>query len=248
MEWNDTAADYPQDRCIHQLFEEQVARTPEAVAVVFEDEQLTYGELNARANRLAHHLRGCGVGPEVLVGLCLERSPEMVVGLLGILKAGGAYVPLDPAYPQERLAFMLEDARRAGAADAAALVGAAARPRSARVLCLDRRLSRRHRRRSPQPTPAVGARPAPPRLRHLHLRLDRQRQRAWSIAHRSVVNLHARGSWRDYPSARTTSCCSRTPISFDASVWEILLPLLGGRTLCCRRRKRDARSRARLSR
>ena len=109
VEWNDTAADYPRDQCIHQLFEAQAARTPKAVAVVFEDRQLTYAELNARANQLAHHLRELGVGPEVRVGLCVERSLEMVVGLLGILKAGGAYVPLDPDYPAERLAFMLED-------------------------------------------------------------------------------------------------------------------------------------------
>src|SRR5262249_35929902 len=81
--WNDTAADDPRDRCLHQLFEEQARRDPEAVAVVFEDQQLTYAQLNARANRLAHHLRRSGVGPEVLVGLCVERSPEMVVGLLG---------------------------------------------------------------------------------------------------------------------------------------------------------------------
>ena len=86
-------------------------RTPDAIAVVFEAEQLTYGELNRRANQLAHHLRALGVGPEVLVAICLERSLETVIGLLGILKAGGAYVPLDPAYPQERLAFMLRDAQ-----------------------------------------------------------------------------------------------------------------------------------------
>src|SRR6185503_20304398 len=90
-----------------QLFEAQVTRTPGAVAVVFEDQNLSYGELNARANQLAHHLRDLGVGPEVVVGLCVERSPEMIIGLLGILKAGGAYLPLDPDYPHERLAFML---------------------------------------------------------------------------------------------------------------------------------------------
>ena len=109
VEWNDTAVEYPRDRCIHQLFEAQVERSPEATALVYEDQQLTYGELNARANRLAHHLRSLGVGPEVLVGVCLERSLELVVGLLAILKAGGAYVPLDPSYPAERLAFMLQD-------------------------------------------------------------------------------------------------------------------------------------------
>jgi aspartate racemase len=111
VEWNDTQVDYPKDMCIHQLFEAQVERTPEAVAVVFESQQLTYRELNRRANQLAHHLRSLGVDPDTLVGICVERSLEMVVGLLGILKAGGAYVPLDPAYPQERLAFMLEDSQ-----------------------------------------------------------------------------------------------------------------------------------------
>src|SRR5579859_2971774 len=111
VEWNATQVEYPQHLCIHQLFEQQVERTPEAVAVVFEDQQLTYAELNARANQLAHYLQGLGVGPEVIVGICVERSLEMVVGLLGILKAGGAYLPLDPAYPAERLAFMLDDAQ-----------------------------------------------------------------------------------------------------------------------------------------
>ncbi|WP_460203568.1 amino acid adenylation domain-containing protein [Scytonema sp. NUACC21] len=110
-EWNRTATDYPKDLCIHQLFEAQVERTPDAVAVEFEDQQLTYFELNCRANQLAHYLHSLGVRPEVLVGICLERSLLMVVGLLAILKAGGAYVPLDPAYPQERLTFMLKDAR-----------------------------------------------------------------------------------------------------------------------------------------
>jgi amino acid adenylation domain-containing protein len=111
VEWNNTQADYPKDLCIHQLFETQVELTPEAIAVVFEDKQLTYRELNYRANQLAHYLRTLAVGPEVLVGLCVERSLEMVVGLLGILKAGGAYVPLDPAYPKERLALMLSDSQ-----------------------------------------------------------------------------------------------------------------------------------------
>ncbi|MBW4636529.1 MAG: amino acid adenylation domain-containing protein, partial [Iphinoe sp. HA4291-MV1] len=110
VEWNDTTVDYPTDKCIHELFEEQVVRTPDAVAVVYENQQLTYNELNCRANQVAHYLRGLGVGAEVLVGICVERSVEMVVGLLGILKAGGAYVPLDPQYPQQRLSFMLEDA------------------------------------------------------------------------------------------------------------------------------------------
>ncbi|HEU4559345.1 MAG TPA: amino acid adenylation domain-containing protein, partial [Longimicrobium sp.] len=109
-EWNDTAAEYPADRCIHEVFEMQAARTPGATAVLFEGARLTYGELDARANRLAHHLAGLGVGPETRVAICLERGPELVVAILAVLKAGGAYVPLDPAYPAERLAFMLADA------------------------------------------------------------------------------------------------------------------------------------------
>jgi len=112
VEWNNTQKEYPREKCFHHLFEAQVERAPEAVAVVFENQQLTYRELNQRANQLAHHLsRHCGVGPEALVGICCERSLEMVVGLLGILKAGGAYVPLDPAFPADRLAYMLEDAQ-----------------------------------------------------------------------------------------------------------------------------------------
>ena len=111
VEWNDTQTDTPADKCIHHLFEEQVERFPDNIAAVFGDEQLTYRELNQRANQLAHHLQTLGVGPEVLVGLCVERSLEMVVGLLGILKAGGAYIPLDPNYPPERLAMMLTDAQ-----------------------------------------------------------------------------------------------------------------------------------------
>jgi aspartate racemase len=109
--WNTTERDYPAKKYIHEIFESQVERSPDAVAVVFDAKQLTYRELNQRANRLAHELRKRGVGPEVPVGICMERSPEMIVGVLGILKAGGAYVPLDPAYPNERLALMLCDAR-----------------------------------------------------------------------------------------------------------------------------------------
>ncbi|MDZ8189313.1 MAG: amino acid adenylation domain-containing protein, partial [Nostoc sp. ChiSLP02] len=109
-EWNHTKVDYPLNKCIHQWFEEQVERSPNAVAVVFENEQLTYYQLNSRANQLAHYLKSLGVKVDVLVGICVERSIEMVVGVLGILKAGGAYVPLDPEYPTQRLSFMLEDA------------------------------------------------------------------------------------------------------------------------------------------
>ena len=111
VEWNDTTSEYPKDQCIHQLFEQQVEADPDAIAVIFEEQRLTYGELNVRANQLAHYLvNEHKVTPDTLVGLCVERSVEMIVGILGILKAGGAYVPLDPDYPQSRLAYMLEDA------------------------------------------------------------------------------------------------------------------------------------------
>jgi amino acid adenylation domain-containing protein len=109
-DWNNTRHDFPRELCIHQLFESQVELSPHAPALVFDEQQITYHELNYKANQLAHHLRDLGVGPETIVAVCMERSIEMVVGLLGILKAGGAYLPLDPTYPKERLAVMLHDA------------------------------------------------------------------------------------------------------------------------------------------
>src|SRR5207247_3051340 len=109
--WNATQQKYPQDACVPHLVAGQAAATPDAVALVAGNQRLTYRELNQRANQLAHYLQTLGVRPNVLVGLCVERSLDMVVGLLGILKAGGAYVPLDPGYPAERLAFMVEDAQ-----------------------------------------------------------------------------------------------------------------------------------------
>ena len=107
--WNETEEEYPKEKCIHELFEEQVERTPEAVAAVFEEAAISYEELNRRANRLAHYLSELGVRPDDRVAICVERSFEMIVGLLGVLKAGGAYVPLDPAYPAERLQHMMID-------------------------------------------------------------------------------------------------------------------------------------------
>ncbi len=111
VEWNDTAMDFPEDLCLHQLFESQVEQNPDAIAVIYGEQQLTYRELNERANQLAHYLQKKGVGPDVMVGICIERCLDVVVGLVGILKAGGAYVPMDPEYPKERLAFMFDDTR-----------------------------------------------------------------------------------------------------------------------------------------
>jgi non-ribosomal peptide synthetase component F len=109
--WNDTRTEYRRDASIHRLFEEQVRRTPAALAVIYEQERVSYEELNKRANRMAHYLRSLGVGPEALVALLLERSVEMVVAVLGILKAGGAYLPLDPEWPRQRVGEILKDAQ-----------------------------------------------------------------------------------------------------------------------------------------
>jgi len=109
-EWNQTRSEYPSDKCVHELFEAQVEKTPDGIAVVFEEEELRYAELNRRANQLAHRLRELGVGPDRRVAICAERSFEMVIALLAVLKAGAAYLPVDPDYPADRVGFMLADA------------------------------------------------------------------------------------------------------------------------------------------
>ena len=167
VEWNDTATDYPQDKLVHELFEEQAARAPEAVALVYEGAQLSYGELNERANRLAHHLRALGVGPDVIVGLCVERSFEMIVALLGVLKAGGAYLPIDPDYPKDRIAYMIADA-----APALVLTQDHLRtrlPETIATLRLDADWS--DDRRTERGEPRASGDVTEPRLCHLHIRL-----------------------------------------------------------------------------
>lgn len=136
IEWNATTVDYPKDACLQELFEAQVERTPEAIALVYEETRLSYRELNARANQLARHLQALGVDSERCVGICVERSLEMIIGILGVLKAGGAYVPLDPTYPQQRLGFMLEDAQASVLLTQQRLVATLPEHR-AQVLCLD---------------------------------------------------------------------------------------------------------------
>jgi non-ribosomal peptide synthetase component F/acyl carrier protein len=172
--WNDTAADYPREQSLHALFAAQAARTPDATAVVFEDEVLSYAALDARSSQLAHHLRDLGVGPEVVVGLCLERSIQMVVALLAILKAGGAYLPLDPDYPAERLAFMLADAQAPVVITQAALCDT---PAGTGVIwwCSTPMAIRIHRRAAHDPS-GGGQRVWQPGLCDLHLRLDRNAQ------------------------------------------------------------------------
>jgi amino acid adenylation domain-containing protein len=134
--YNDTRRDFRKDLCVHQFFEEQVERTPDKIAVAFEGRRLSFRELNARANRLAHYLRKLGLGRETPVGMCMGRSEEMVVGLLGILKSGGAYVPIDPSYPKDRMAFMLEDVRAATVLTEDRLIHALPKPGTT-VVCLD---------------------------------------------------------------------------------------------------------------
>ncbi len=134
--WNTTRAEYPSEKCVHQLFEEQVLRTPDAVAVRWEDQSLSYRELDSRANQLAHYLQGLGVAPDSLVGICLDSSPELVVAILGTLKAGAAYLPLDPNYPAQRISFMLSDAQAQVLLTRQGLLSQLS-DTSARLVCLD---------------------------------------------------------------------------------------------------------------
>src|SRR5207249_3431233 len=138
IEWNVTRADYPRHACVPELFEAQVERTPNAVALVYGKEEVSYRELDNQANQVSHHLRSLGLGPDVPVGICLDRSAEMVAGLLGVLKAGGAYVPLDPVNSRERLLFMLKDSGATVLLTQQSLQGwFKSQMRRGRVICLD---------------------------------------------------------------------------------------------------------------
>src|SRR5262245_25905806 len=224
--WNQTATDYPKDKCIHELFEAQVERTPEALAVVFEDQQLTYQELNNRANQLAHYLRNLGVGPEVLVGICMERSLGMVVGLLGILKAGGAYVPLDPDYPKERLAFMLEDTQTAVVITQQWLMEKVPN-HSAQMVCLDRDRGAI----SEYSNGNVASGVATENLVYvIYTSGSTGKPKGVAMSHRSLCNLL---SWQvqnfsDSTAARTLQFA---PLSFDVSFQEMFSTWCSGGTL-----------------
>ncbi len=225
-EWNVTDRPYPSDRCIQQLFEAQVARTPRSTALVFEDRSLSYGELNTRANRLAHHLRALGVGPEVVVGLCVDRSPELVVAMLGILKAGGAYLPTDPSYPQERLAFMLEDSAAPVVVTQSALA-ANFKDYTGVLVCLDRDADR-IAGQSPD-DPQSGA--AAENLAYvIYTSGSTGKPKGVQIGHRAVVNfLHA---MRDRPGLTDRDVVlAITTMTFDIAVFEIHLPLITGATV-----------------
>ncbi|MEH2149873.1 non-ribosomal peptide synthase/polyketide synthase [Nostoc sp.] len=226
VEWNDTSVDYPIDKCIHQLFEEQVERTPDAVAVVFENQQLTYHELNTRVNQLAHYLQSLGVGADVLVGICVERSLEMVVGLLGILKAGGAYVPIDPEYPQDRLSFMLENAQVSVLLTQQHLVEKLPE-HQARVVCLD--TDWEIILQSNQQNPITGVQTS--NLAYVIYTSGSTGKPKGAInTHLGICN---RLLWMQQAYQLTEIDCvlQKTPFSFDVSVWEFFWPLLTGARL-----------------
>jgi amino acid adenylation domain-containing protein len=226
VDWNDTRAEYPRERCVHELFQEQAARTPAAVAVAGGGVTLTYAELNRRANRLAHRLQALGVGPESLVGLYAERTPGMVVGLLGILKAGGAYVPLDPSYPTERLAFMLEDAAAPFVLTERRL--AASLPASSArhvLLDADAEAIARHS----DDNPDSGA--TPDNLAYVpYTSGSTGKPKGALILHRGLVNyLH--WATEAYEVAKGTGAHLHSPLGYDLTVTSLFPALLAGRTV-----------------
>jgi amino acid adenylation domain-containing protein len=221
FEWNNTQSELPKNQCVHGLFEAQTERTPDAIAVVFDGEHLTYRELNRRANQLAHHLKNLGVKPEIPVGILVDRSLEMVVGLLGILKAGGAYVPLDPAYPPERLVFMLEDAEVAVLLTQALLVESLPKHQG-RIVCLDTDWEIIERQSEANLISEV-------KLDNLAYVIytsgSTGTPKGVLGTHRGTVN---RCFWNPYPFIEEDICCQKTSLSFVDSVWEIFAPLLHG--------------------
>ncbi|WP_442937379.1 amino acid adenylation domain-containing protein [Nostoc sp.] len=226
VEWNNTQADYPVDKCIHQLFEEQVARTPDAVAVVFENQQLTYHQLNSCANQLAHYLKSLGIKPDTLVGICVERSIEMMVGLLGILKAGGAYVPLDPEYPTERLAFMLEDAQVSILLTQQRLIDRLPE-HQAKLICLDEAWEQIAQNNQDNPTSEVKA---------FHLANliytsgSTGKPKGVMVEHKGLCNL-AQAQIQTFGLTSDSRVFQFASFSFDASISEILMALGSGATL-----------------
>ncbi|WP_333377629.1 amino acid adenylation domain-containing protein [Microcoleus sp. B4-D4] len=225
INWNATGVNYSHNKCVHQLFETQVERTPDAVAVIFEGEQLTYRELNQRANQLAHHLRSLGVVPDTVVGICLERSLEMAIGLLGILKAGAAYLPLDPAYPQERIAYMLENAGVPVVLTQANLLPPLLEY-GIPAICLDRGWKSIAQRPQDNPTTAV----LPDHLAYvIYTSGSTGKPKGVAMSHRPLVNLI---DWQlqnfAFPATKTLQFA---PISFDVSFQECFSSWCSGGTL-----------------
>ena len=223
--WNDTRADFP-PVCAHELFERQAARTPDAVAAVFGDRQVSYRELNERANKVAHHLRGRGVGPDVLVGVCLNRSPELVVAILGVWKAGGAYVPLDPAYPPERLSFMVRDARTRVLLTEEKCRGLFP-PSGAEAICLDTEWQIFDR--EPGDNPASLADPS--NLAYvIYTSGSTGQPKGAMIVHSGLVN-YLWWAIEAYAVEPGRSAPVHTSISFDLTVTSLFTPLLAGGTV-----------------
>ena len=224
-DWNDTARAVP-SATLPELFAAQVAKAPDATAVVFEDQSLTYAQLDARSSQLAHHLRALGVGPEVVVGLCVERSLEMLVALLGILKAGGAYLPLDPDYPPERLAFMLEDARAPLLLTQSTLLDKLPRHR-ARVVHLD--ADRPAIAAQPTSTPANGLQPQNTAY-VIYTSGSTGTPKGVSVTHGGIPNLAAVeiDRFAITSAARILQFASQ---SFDAALWEMASALMAGAAL-----------------
>ncbi|MBR8835868.1 MAG: amino acid adenylation domain-containing protein [Stigonema ocellatum SAG 48.90 = DSM 106950] len=226
LEWNATLADYNRESCLHKEFETQVKQTPNAVAVVFEEEQITYQELNQRANQLAHHLQVLGVEPEVLVGIYLERSLEMVVSLLAVLKAGGAYVPLDPTYPKERLAFMLSDAQISVLLTQEKFLEKLPEHK-ARVVCLDKDGEVLRRQSVENPVSKVTA----SNLAYaIYTSGSTGKPKGVMNTHKGICN---RLFWMQDTYQLTTldRVLQKTPFSFDVSIWEFFWPLMTGARL-----------------
>ncbi len=228
-EWNDTATPYPREALVHELFEEQAARAPGRPALRFLDETVTYGELEARANRLAHHLQALGVGPEVRVGLCLDRSPNLVATILGILKAGGAYVPLDPAYPRERLEFMLEDSGVAALVTEERLLPSLPPRAAGKVVLVDAEREVIAGRPESRPLPALGAL-ASDRLAYvMYTSGSTGRPKGVAVPHRAIIRLVRETGYAWL--AADEVFLQLAPISFDASTLEIWGSLLNGARL-----------------
>ncbi|HEV2755336.1 MAG TPA: amino acid adenylation domain-containing protein, partial [Actinomycetota bacterium] len=225
-ELNDTAAPFPAGRCIHELFEAQALETPEALALVTDDDALTYRELDAASNRLAHHLRDKGVGPDVRVGICLERGVDLVVGLLAIMKAGGAYIPLDPDYPPERLGFMLEDTAAPVVVTISGLAGRVSAARAEPLLVdADRDVI------SARPATGLGRIASPEDLAYvIYTSGSTGTPKGVMVAHRGVCN---RLAWmqREYAIGPGDAFLQKTPFTFDVSVWELFEPLVTGARL-----------------
>jgi amino acid adenylation domain-containing protein/FkbM family methyltransferase len=226
IEFNRTAADYGQGNLIHKIFEAQVERTPDSVAVEFEGAQLSYAELNERANRLAHYMIGSGVKPGAMAPICLERSPEMVVGLLGILKAGATYIPIDPAYPKERIRFILDDVQPVAILTTHDLFGIF-QGSAAQVIQLDVDWGR-VASANPE-NPDGGA--TPETLAYvIYTSGSTGVPKGVMISHSSICN---RLFWTQsaYPLTESDTLLQKTVFSFDASVWEFFVPLFAGARL-----------------